>query len=136
MAKKAAKKAKVKTKKVLKAAKGVQYVTDDGTVYAQIERRIDVNADDIENGDPGDATSCAIALAVQRTTGCNDVEVGGEDISVEGFERPVGVEKQLDARLESFVERFDDSETRGKVKPFSFVLKLRKAVGEAVEGLC
>lgn len=119
------------------------------TAYAETAVKISVTAEDILEGVPGDAESCAIALAVGRTIPGYDgyITVGGAEITVGTFERPEGEEKKLDKFLDAFVKKFDnfkedeDDTARekaikaGKIRPFSFVLKLREKIGE-VPQLC
>ncbi len=89
---------------------------------------IEVTSEDIENGVPGDACRCPIALAVERQIGCTVQSVGqgkiylrrhssfGVNYSVEGYNLP--------AKAARFVQWFDTALIgRYLVKPFKFAAK-------------
>ena len=75
--------------------------------------KIYVTDNDIEQGIPHDTTFCPVALALYRTTGDQDVNVGG--FRARSNHRFYALPK----RVQNWIRRFD----RGQpVKPFSFVL--------------
>jgi len=71
-----------------------------------------VTRKDIREGQPDDPNYCPIALALQRATGVEDVEVESSSIRVDGFK-----ELTTPRHIEDFVEDFDGG---GNVKPFRF----------------
>jgi hypothetical protein len=81
--------------------------------------RVQVTEDDIEHGDPGSETDCAVARAGARSFGCefhcmsNLIVVG-----------PMWVEDRAEydipRSVRRFIKRYDDG---AEVRPFSFTLR-------------
>lgn len=80
--------------------------------------KIEVTQQDIDNGVPGDAESCPVALACQRTIpGCHDLTVGDDTIEFDIDGDAMAFD--LPAEVATFVHRFD---CKDAVAPFAFDL--------------
>lgn len=90
-------------------------------------KKIVVKKKDIKNGQPT-PSFCPIALASYRVFGPDAyISVDRSTIDINGEEY------NLPKKAQRFVERFDDE---GKVKPFSFCIRLRKPVPEGLTVSC
>ena len=79
--------------------------------------KIQVTQREIDDGEPGNAESCPVALAIMRTLDVDDVRVKYAEIWIEGqkFEAPL--------KVCGFVENFDDED--GDIpEPFEFDLEM------------
>jgi hypothetical protein len=85
---------------------------------------VEVTAEDIAEGVPGEADLCPIAIALKRHSSIIydawvydtyvDVDIAaGNDFRLE-----------LPASAESFIRRFDTAELRGMAEPFDFCLNI------------
>lgn len=95
---------------------------------------LDVTADDIRTGERGMPYSCALAKALRRQTGANDVAVTDYDDIVVWFvdedDEKVAVSYRGPKSITAFLDRFDNfgsqyptKEYRTDVKPRTFRLK-------------
>jgi hypothetical protein len=84
-----------------------------------MSRKITVTEKDIEDGEPGQETSCPIALACNRA-GMEKVYVTSSTVRYTYHGKRVV--KQLPAVAANFVDAFDDF-GNVVVKPFSFVIR-------------
>lgn len=71
--------------------------------YGTATMRIRVTARHIREGQPGQPSSCPIALAIQEQTGCKDVDVDSDDVTVDGKSLDIG------KGVVSFIHRFDEN---------------------------
>lgn len=79
--------------------------------------RIEVTAEDIAKGNPGDACACPVALALQRV-------LGDAQCSTDGLECYVGGQRELvnaPPSVREFVDRFDK---QADVEPFAFEIEV------------
>lgn len=93
--------------------------------------KIEVTAEDIQNGTPNEMGCCPIALAVRRATGKPYVSVGAKNVEIGTFTQYTengtklggGPENRLDLPNEAtlFILDFDSGVT---VQPFAFDLLL------------
>lgn len=87
-------------------------------LYDWIEVMVHVTSKDIENGEQGIPSTCAIDQSLMRQFGETNVSVhGSNDIKIDGF-----TAEPVTKNVQKFIDMFDEGK---KVKPFSFKIKLK-----------
>lgn len=89
--------------------------------------KVSVTQRDIRCGVPEDASKCAIARAVKRTTRHRFVEVERDGITLDNQHGEHLWTFSAPGKVERFIDRFDylPADERRALKPFTFVMRHR-----------